>query len=173
MRLQMGAMLILAGALAACSSTKGVFEPRSTPPSPRPVQATGQARASESHYENGLRLYAKDKLRQAAKMFEQSLRHDPSNYRAAYYLAMCHNRRGRYEEARSYFRLALELGPDRTTALEIRTGLGYGYEMQRKFSQATLEYDLALKLDPENEYARKAKGRVRGEGNAKARGKKP
>ena len=152
------AVVIACVMLSACSSR--VFIPREAPPKPPAGQTAGQAKASSAHFENGLRMYEKGKYRQAAKMFEQALKHDPGNYYAAYYLGMCDLQRERYEPSRSYFRLALELAPDKYTSARIHAGLGYSYEAERQMKLADEHYRMAASLDPEFRYADTARGRT-------------
>ncbi len=152
------AMLVLA--VSGCSTTKRVFETQEKLPPPEASSPGGRAVAANAHFDNGLRLYEKDMYRQAAKQFELALQEDRSNYKAAYYLGVCMNERGRYEDARSAFRLALELGPDPATQSAIHSGMGYGYEMQRDFNRAHDSYTLAMLRDRGNTYALKGHSRV-------------
>jgi tetratricopeptide (TPR) repeat protein len=162
MRRVLFACAILVLGVSACSSTKRVFETRETLPPPEASSPGGRAVAANVHYDNGLRIYEKEKYRQAAIQFQLALQDDRSNYKAAYYLGVCMNERGRYEDARSAFRLALELGPDPATQAAIHAGMGYGFEMQRDYNRAHDSYTLAMLRDRGNTYALKGHSRVTG-----------
>lgn len=150
----------LALAVSACSTTSRVLVTHEVIPPPEASSPGGRAVAANAHYDNGLRLYEKEKYRQGARQFQFALQEDRSNYKAAYYLGMCLNKRGRFEEARSAFRLALELGPDAATQAAIHSGMGYGFEMRRDYNRAHDSYTLAMLRDRGHTYASHGHKRV-------------
>jgi Flp pilus assembly protein TadD len=109
---------------------------------------------------SGVRLYRKAMYRQASLEFERVLEEKPTDYRAAYLLGMSHLNRGRYEDARSAFRLALELGPDRKTAAHIHNGLAYSYEATRQTRMAHHHFHHACAFNRANGYSQAGAART-------------
>jgi Tfp pilus assembly protein PilF len=69
----------------------------------------GQAVASENNFENGVKQYERDHIKQAIHQFEKAIDKDPTNYKAYFYLGLCYKRRHSQNAALQNFQKAIEL----------------------------------------------------------------
>ena len=152
--------LIGAVGLAACAPVTRMNVPRgyTSPPSLQ-LSAASKTRTVSLPAE-GARLYNEGHYRQACKTFERVLAEHPTDYNAAYLLGMSYLKRSRYKDAQESFRLALELGPDRSTASSIYAGMAYSFEAQRQTRRAHQFYHLACKQQKSNSYAQAGAART-------------
>lgn len=155
-------LAILAGALvcAACAPSSTVKASRSQTVPPAAAKTSLQRLEAKPSSQAGARLYQMGYYRRSASEFERVLEVETADYRAAYMLGMSHLKRGRYEDARDAFRLALELGPDRKTACHIHNGLAYSYESMHQTRMAHHHYHLACQFNKANGYAQAGAART-------------
>lgn len=155
-------LAILAGALAccACAPASTVKASRGQALPPAAAKTSLDRLEAKPSSQAGVRLFQMSYYRRAALEFERVLEVEPANYRAAYMLGMSNLKRGRYEDARDAFRLALELGPDRKTASHIHNGLAYSYESMHQTRMAHHHYHLACQFNKANGYAQAGAART-------------
>jgi len=72
----------------------------------------GQIIASENNFENGVKQYEKGHIKQAIHEFEKAIEKDPSNFKAYFYLGLCHKQKGVVDIALKYFQKAIDLNPN-------------------------------------------------------------
>jgi tetratricopeptide (TPR) repeat protein len=89
-------------------------------------------------------------LAAAQAEFEQEFQLDPSNANAAYEIAEIHRQAGRFEQAQSYFDLALKSYPDFE---EAHTGLASVLMSLRKPEDSRAHLQKAVALNPEDDVA--------------------
>jgi tetratricopeptide (TPR) repeat protein len=105
------------------------------------------------HYRLGrvlLQLKKPDSRAQALKEFQQELKVDPTNARAAYEAGEIYRRSGNFNGAHALFAQALEHYPNFE---EAQVGLGRVLLSEKKPDQAVVHLQKAVSLDPEDDVA--------------------
>lgn len=82
----------------------------------------GQVVASENNFENGVKQYERGHVKQAIHQFEKAIEKNPANFKAYFYLGLCHRQRGTLKAARKNFQKAIDLNPnDESWVMKVKT----------------------------------------------------
>jgi tetratricopeptide (TPR) repeat protein len=85
---------------------------------------------------------------------EEALSYFPNQYSLYFYSALAYLQEKNYQQAITYFNSALSFEIDNENIkAQIYGGLGDAYQAQKKYSESTLSYDKALKINPNDTYA--------------------
>lgn len=87
----------------------------------------------------------------AMSWYKKSLEIKPKERKACFGIGYCLNSSGKYFEAISYLKTAVEMEATYTAAF---VELGYSYYMTGSYTEAGLSFDKAISLNPKNENAR-------------------
>ncbi|MCZ7569366.1 MAG: tetratricopeptide repeat protein [Ardenticatenaceae bacterium] len=120
----------------------------SLPPSDAGVEA----------YQAGLLAYEENRLDEALRAFERTVKLDPSHVEAHNYLGSVYFLQGRTDEAVRAFNQALELDPDHA---ESYLNLGLVYQETNQPAQAIQMFERYLELEPDSSIAGEVQGFVR------------
>ncbi len=102
------------------------------------------------HLSRGLEFYRGEQIREAMREFEETVRIDPRSSDAYYYLGLCQEREGRFEDAIRQFKAAIQLRDE----LKPHLALAHLYYTLDRRADARGEVAAALALDPNNPEAR-------------------
>lgn len=120
----------------------------------------GQMRASAEHLENGKRKWRVSDGKHALKEFQNSLKKNPYNFEAHYWLGIIERDNRRFEKSSYHFSHAVRYCPQGRWESRIRVDWGYVYELQGHKGMAAKQFDLALLADPKFREAQTARHRV-------------
>jgi len=106
---------------------------------------------SGTHQQLGDKFYARGQYRYALDRYQRAVELAPDNLQALYGLGLAQTKLGRLEEARATFEKILAQRPN---VVKAHLSLGLLDYREGNFAQAEKRWRMALKTDPENEYAR-------------------
>ncbi len=140
-------------------------------PAEKPLKKAAPARTTawaEKMHETALDFVAKDKLEEAAKLYEEMVLADPNNDEAYLLMGHCYLLSGEYEKAESAFHNAAHINPENTLEIApfyenmiLQNGsddasyahLGYAYLILGDYQKAEEAFKNALNINPANEKA--------------------
>jgi TonB family protein len=103
--------------------------------------------AADEDFDRGMKLYEAARFNQAAEAFKHSIKQDPSNPEAYYYLANSYFKMYRVKEAVKAYKRVIELKPDHFLAYN---NLGTAYHSLGDFKEAISSYEKALQVKPDS-----------------------
>lgn len=168
--LVLGLLLILAG---GCS--KKVVVIKASPAENNQVvgPSKNNIKLSDSHLKQAKKHYARQKYNQTKKQCEKAIYLDHRNWEAHYYLGLAMQKKKKYALSIEAFGTGLKYCSDNGyVKSEIHLAIGISWEKLGKLENARKEYNLALKLNPDNQMARNARNRIKVEKTLKNWGKK-
>jgi protein O-mannosyl-transferase len=108
----------------------------------------------------GSELYERGDFAGAAQHFEAAVEYAPDLAVAHYNLAMIRQRENMVTEAEREYRIALWLATDWMEAARAHNNLGVLYMSEQQYSNATAEFDAAIKLNPAEYNSYMGRGRI-------------
>nr|MBN2278455.1 hypothetical protein [candidate division Zixibacteria bacterium] len=118
--------------------------------------------ASDEALREAKQLYYRDKYKQAQKQCEKAIEFNHRNWEAHYYLGLAMQKRKSYELSIEALGVGLKYSPDnKLVKSEIHLAIGNSWEKLGELGNADKEYELALEFNPDNQYARDAKNRLK------------
>ncbi|HLZ51277.1 MAG TPA: tetratricopeptide repeat protein [Candidatus Acidoferrum sp.] len=108
----------------------------------------------------GSELYERGDFAGAAQHFEAAVEYAPDLAVAHYNLAMIRQRENMATEAEREYRIALRLATDWMEAAQAHNNLGVLYMSEQQYSNATAEFDAAIKLNPAEYNSYMGRGRI-------------
>lgn len=76
------------------------------------IRPPGQVVASKNNFENGVKQYERGHIKQAIHQFEKAIQKNPANFKAYFYLGLCHKQKGTPKAALKNFQKAIDLNPN-------------------------------------------------------------
>jgi len=101
----------------------------------------------DEDFDRGMKLYEAARFNEAAEAFKHSIKQDPSNAEAYYYLANSYFRMYRDKEAVKAYKRVIELKPNHFLAYN---NLGTAYHRLGDFKEAINSYEKALRVKPDS-----------------------
>lgn len=98
-------------------------------------------------FDKGIKLYEGARFNEAAEAFKHSIKKDPGNAEAWYYLANSYFMMSRDKEAVKAYKRVIELNPHHFLAYN---NLGTAYHRLRDFNEAISAYEQALRVKPDS-----------------------
>jgi TonB family protein len=105
-----------------------------------------QTDTRDADFEKGLKLYETSQVAEAAESFKRSIKRNPNNAEAHYYLGNSYFRMYRDSDAVKAYKQAIELSPNHLLAYN---NLGTAYHRLGDFKQALTSYEKALQIKPD------------------------
>ena len=105
-----------------------------------------QTTSLDQDFENAIKFYETARFAEAAEAFKHSIKRNPNNPEAYYYLANSYFRMYRQKEAVKAYKQAIELKPDHYLAYN---NLGTAYHMLGDFKAALTAYQKAIEVKPD------------------------
>lgn len=149
-------------ALFSCTSTAVVVSDEPTQPTGRPP---GLIVASDKNLENGKKQLRKGHCKQAIHEFEKSLRKNPENFEALYWLGVAQGMCGYYSDANDRFFAAVRYSPNRTWTSRVYATIGLTLILSGRYAEGRYYVEKAKAIDPNNPlvvYIEENRYRVRG-----------
>jgi len=118
--------------------------------------------ASEVQLRQAKQFFAREKFKQAQKHCEKAIEFNHRNWEAHYYLGLTMQKRKNYEVAIEVLGVGLKYSPDNSLVKsEIHYAIGSSWAQLGEFVNANKEFELALTFNPDNQFARDAKNRIK------------
>jgi tetratricopeptide (TPR) repeat protein len=105
-------------------------------------------------------LYERNDLTGAAQHFQAAVEYAPDLPAAHYNLGVIRQRENKTAEAEREYRIALQLATDPMEGAQAHNNLGALYSSVQQYSNATAEFDAAIKLNPAEYNSYLGRGRI-------------
>jgi len=120
---------------------------------------------SRAHFNKGIALQRLNRLDESAKQFEEVVRLNPGFTQARFFLGMQWMRQNRFEEAAKQLAIVARMHPDQAGIL---TQYGLALEKAGRLDEAIVPFREALRLQPQQEEAKKGLEAIGGGSDADA-----
>lgn len=154
-------ILLILFSLSCAERTIIIQRPSPAPP-PVPAKNTGQVKASKKHLANGMKFYNRGKYAKALQEFKKAVIANPRNWEARYYVGLCYQQLGHYEESVPEFEFCIKVEiEDKLLLSRLRFAYAYSLEKTGDLKESEMQYKMAYSLNPKDKAAYKGMKRVK------------